>query len=97
MKNLDEAVETFRRLDEAKIKPGDYVTAKDGRKGYVLAVNGDMVSFTHTMYDTAQNVTLPSGVLTVNPGKRMTEGRKCPPGYKWVFGRLLPCRKGARR
>lgn len=67
MQNLDEAIAAFRRLNEA-IQVGDYVTAKDGRGGYVQAINGDMVSFKHSASSQSQNVTLPASVLTVNPG-----------------------------
>jgi len=84
--NLDEAISAFRGITEG-VKVGDYVTAKDGRSGYVQAVQGGMVSFSHADYDSSENVTLPSEVLTVNPAKRMTEGsRRCPPGFKMVFG-----------
>ena len=67
MRNLDEAIAEFRCLDEA-IKVGDYVTAKDGRNGYVQSVKNGMVSFTWSDYDSSQTVNLPASVLTVNPG-----------------------------
>ena len=68
MSALSEAIEAFRGLNEAVAKPGDYVSAKDGRSGFVQAVNGGMVSFWWSGHDASSSVTLPASVLTVNPG-----------------------------
>ena len=55
-------------LDEA-VKVGDYVTAKDGRTGYVLSVDGDMVAFERQdTDDVAVTDYASSRNLTVNPG-----------------------------
>jgi hypothetical protein len=117
--NLDEAISAFRDLTEG-VKVGDYVTAADGRCGYVQVVQNGMVSFRHSDYDSGENVTLPADVLTVNPSKRMAEGfgnrhsaafggrsmrrtasakkatKRCPPGFKMIFGTCLKLKRGGR-
>ena len=58
----------LRVLSEAALKVGDYVTTKDGRRGYIERVAGGKVYFTHNTNKSAELVVCGVDQVNVNPG-----------------------------